>query len=38
MSFEDIKQTQVELPKGQKPHGYAEAKNRQHNIVPEALK
>jgi polyphosphate kinase 2 len=38
ISYEDVKQTRVELPKRQKSHGYAEPKNRRYNIVPEALK
>jgi polyphosphate kinase len=36
--YQDVKQPSVELPKRQKPHGYAEPKNRRYNIVPEALK
>ena len=36
--YESVKQESVELPKRQKPHGYAEPKNRRYNIVPEALK
>ncbi|MFZ2062471.1 MAG: polyphosphate kinase 2, partial [Candidatus Binatus sp.] len=36
--YENVKQAPVELPKRQKPHGYAEPKNRRYNIVPEALK
>jgi polyphosphate kinase len=36
--YENVKRTPVELPKRQKPHGYAEPKNRRYNIVPEALK
>jgi polyphosphate kinase len=36
--YERVKRTTVELPKRQKPHGYAEPKNRRYNIVPEALK
>jgi len=36
--YEDVKRPSVELPKRQKPHGYAEPKNRRYNIVPEALK
>ena len=36
--YQDVKQPSVQLPKRQKPHGYAEPKNRRYNIVPEALK
>jgi polyphosphate kinase len=36
--YESVKQEPVELPKRQKPRGYAEPKNRRYNIVPEALK
>jgi polyphosphate kinase 2 len=36
--YETVKQAPVKLPKRQKPHGYAEPKNRRYNIVPEALK
>jgi polyphosphate kinase 2 len=36
--YENVKQAAVDLPKRQKPHGYAEPKNRRYNIVPEALK
>jgi hypothetical protein len=36
--YESVKQEPVELPKRQKPHGYAEPKNRRYNVVPEALK
>ena len=36
--YETVKQAPVKLPKRQKPHGYAEPKNRRYNIVPESLK
>jgi polyphosphate kinase len=36
--YENVKGSPVKLPKRQKPHGYAEPKNRRYNIVPEALK
>ena len=36
--YEDMKREPVTLPKRQKPHGYAEPKNRRYNIVPEVLK
>jgi polyphosphate kinase 2 len=36
--YETVKQAPVKLPKRQKPHGYAEPKNRRYKIVPEALK
>jgi polyphosphate kinase len=36
--YGNVKRAPVELPKRQKPHSYAEPKNRQYNIVPEALK
>jgi polyphosphate kinase 2 len=35
--YEEIKSEQVKLPKRQKPHGYAEPKNRQYKFVPEAF-
>jgi polyphosphate kinase len=35
--YQDVKQPSVELPKRQKPHSYAEPKNRRYNVVPEAL-
>lgn len=34
--YEDIKREAVKLPKRQKPHGYAEPRNRRYNVVPEA--
>jgi polyphosphate kinase len=36
--YEDVKLPQVKLPSRQKPHGYAEPKDRRYNIVPEAWK
>jgi len=36
--YEEINREPVKLPERQKPHGYAEPKNRRYNIVPEALK
>ena len=33
--YKEIKQEPVKLPKRQKPHGYAEPKNRRYNFVPE---
>ena len=35
--YKEIKQEPVKLPKRQKPHGYAEPKNRRYNFVPEAF-
>jgi polyphosphate kinase 2 len=35
--YKEIKQQPVKLPKRQKPHGYAEPKNRRYNFVPEVL-
>ncbi len=34
--YEETKREPVKLPKRQKPHGYAEPKNRRYNFVPEA--
>jgi polyphosphate kinase len=36
--YENVKRTPIELPRRQKPHGYAEPRNRRYNVVPEALK
>ncbi len=36
--YKEIKRELVKLPKRQKPHGYAEPKNRRYNFVPEAFK
>ena len=33
--YEQIKREAVKLPKRQKPHGYAEPKNRRYNLVPD---
>ena len=33
--YQDVKREKVKLPKRQKPDGYAEARNRRYNIVPE---
>jgi polyphosphate kinase 2 len=35
--YEETKREPVTLPKRQKPHGYAELKNRRYNFVPEAF-
>ena len=35
--YEEIDQEPVKLPKREKPHGYAEPKNRRYNIVPETF-
>ncbi len=32
--YEDARRETVKLPKRQKPHGYAEPKNRRYNVVP----
>jgi polyphosphate kinase len=33
--YQEIKRESVKLPKRQKPHGYAEPRNRRYNLVPE---
>lgn len=35
--YKELKQKPVELPERQKPHGYAEPKNRRYNIVQDAF-
>jgi len=35
--YKEVKRETVKLPKRQKPHGYAEPKNRRYNFVPEAF-
>jgi polyphosphate kinase 2 len=36
LPYQELKREPVELPKRQKPHGYAEPKNRRYNLVPDA--
>jgi polyphosphate kinase 2 len=35
--YREIEREPVKLPKRQKPHGYAEPKNRRYNLVPEVF-
>lgn len=35
--YQEIEREQVKLPKRQKPHGYAEPRNRRYNVIPEVF-
>lgn len=35
--YQEIEREPVKLPKRQKPHGYAEPRNRRYNVIPEVF-